>query len=71
MMTGHEVGAALGVATLTAIAGNITSQAGLMDAFPRVFTVVAVAMVALAGFAALAVPRQSGHDGGGHHHGGH
>jgi EmrB/QacA subfamily drug resistance transporter len=74
MMTGHEVGAALGVAALTAVAGNLTSQAGLVDAFPRVFTVVAIAMVALAGFAALAVPRRSAHEAGGHHgghHGGH
>jgi hypothetical protein len=61
MMTGHEVGAALGVATLTAIAGNLTTQAGLVDAFPRVFTVVAIAMVALGGFAAVAVPRQHAH----------
>lgn len=60
MMTGHEVGAALGVATLTAIAGELTTASGLVDAFPRVFTVVAAAMVALAGFAAVAVPRQSG-----------
>ena len=59
------------MATLTAIAGNLTTQAGLVDAFPRVFTVVAIAMVALAGFAALAVPRQSGHETTSSHHGGH
>ncbi len=69
MMTGHEVGAALGVASLTAIAGNLTTQAGLIEAFPRVFTVGAVAMVALAGFAALAVPRISGDHAAGAHHG--
>ncbi len=62
MMTGHEVGAALGVATLTAIAGDLTTRAGLVDAYPRVFTVVAVAMVALAVFAAVAVPRQRAFD---------
>jgi EmrB/QacA subfamily drug resistance transporter len=62
MMTGHEVGAALGVATLTAVAGDLATRAGLVDAFPRVFTVVAVAMVALAVFAALVVPRQHAHD---------
>ncbi|HJR51097.1 MAG TPA: MFS transporter, partial [Gemmatimonadales bacterium] len=61
MMTGHEVGAALGVATLTAIAGELTTRAGLVAAYPRVFTVVAVAMVALAAFAAVAVPRQHPH----------
>jgi EmrB/QacA subfamily drug resistance transporter len=62
MMTGHEVGAALGVASMTAIAGDLTTRAGLMDGFPTVFTVVAIAMVALAGFVVLAVPRQHAHD---------
>jgi MFS family permease len=62
MMTGHEVGAALGVASLAAIAGDLTTRAGLIDGFPVVFTVVAVAMVALAGFVVLAVPRQHAHD---------
>jgi hypothetical protein len=33
-----------------------------MDGFPTVFTVVAIAMVALAGFVVLAVPRQHAHD---------
>jgi EmrB/QacA subfamily drug resistance transporter len=69
MMTGHEVGAALGVASLTAIAGDLTTRAGLVDGFPTVFTVVAFAMVALAGFVALAVPRQHAH--GVHHAGMH
>jgi EmrB/QacA subfamily drug resistance transporter len=62
MMTGHEVGAALGVASLAAIAGDLTTRAGLIDGFPVVFTVVAIAMVALAGFVVLAVPRQHAHD---------
>jgi EmrB/QacA subfamily drug resistance transporter len=57
MMTGHEIGAALGVATLTAIAGDMTTRVGLLDAYPRVFTAVALAMVALAAFTAVAVPR--------------
>ena len=56
MMTGHEVGAALGVASLTAIAGDLTTRAGLIDAYPTVFTAIAVAMVALSAFAAFAVP---------------
>jgi EmrB/QacA subfamily drug resistance transporter len=60
MMTGHEVGAALGVAILTAVAGDITTSKGLLDAFPQVFTVVAIAMLALAAFAAVVVPRQQG-----------
>jgi EmrB/QacA subfamily drug resistance transporter len=72
MMTGHEVGAALGVATLSAIAGDLTTRAGLIDAYPHVFTAIAVAMVALAAFAAVAVPRQPASGGhGGHGHGGH
>jgi hypothetical protein len=73
MMTGHEVGAAFGVATLTAIAGDLTTRVGLLDAYPRVFTAVAVAMVALAAFAAIAVPRGRaggpGAQGHGHGHG--
>ena len=59
MMTGHEVGAALGVASLTAIAGDLTTRAGLVDGYPTVFTAIAIAMVALSAFAALAVPRQA------------
>jgi EmrB/QacA subfamily drug resistance transporter len=68
MMTGHEVGAALGVASLAAIAGDLTTRTGLIDGFPQVFTVVAAAMVVLAGFTALVVPRQHAHDA---HAGGH
>jgi EmrB/QacA subfamily drug resistance transporter len=67
MRTGHEVGAALGVATLTAVAGDITTRSGLVDAFPQVFLVVAGAMVALSAFAAIAVPRQHAPEGGHHH----
>jgi MFS family permease len=59
MMTGHEVGAALGVASLAAVAGDLTTRSGLIDAYPRVFLVVSIAMAVLAGFAALAVPRTS------------
>jgi MFS family permease len=72
MMTGHEVGAALGVATLTTIAGDLTTRTGLIAAYPRVFTAVAVAMVALAVFAVVAVPRRQAHaHTGGHAPGGH
>jgi hypothetical protein len=54
LMTGHEVGAALGVAVLSAIAtsaGELTSPAGAVDAVSRGFT--AAAMLALV-FAAVA-----------------
>src|SRR3954464_1912617 len=73
MMTGHEIGAALGVATLTAVAGDLTTRTELVDGFPQAFVAIAVVMVALAGFIAVAVPRtrpDAGH-GGGHGHGGH
>jgi EmrB/QacA subfamily drug resistance transporter len=69
MMTGHEVGAALGVASLTAIAGDLTTRAGLIDAYPTVFTAIAVAMVALSAFAAFAIPSVKAPAGGGHGHG--
>jgi Na+/melibiose symporter-like transporter len=70
MMTGHEVGAALGVASLTAVAGDLTTRLALLDAFPRVFTAVAVAMVVLSVFAAIAVPRRTASAAGpGHGHG--
>jgi len=72
MMTGHEVGAALGVATLTAIAGDLTTRAGLVHAYPQVFTAVAAAMVALAAFTVVAVPRgHAGASAGGNGHGMH
>jgi MFS family permease len=72
MMTGHEVGAALGVAALTAVAGDLATQAGLIHAFPRVFTAVAIAMVVVSAFAAVTVPhvKVSGATGG-HGHGLH
>jgi EmrB/QacA subfamily drug resistance transporter len=69
MMTGHEVGAALGVATLTAVTGDLTTRSGLVDGFPQAFTVIGIAMVVLAGFTALAVPRTGAGHGHGHGHG--
>jgi EmrB/QacA subfamily drug resistance transporter len=71
MMTGHEVGAALGVATLTAVAGDLTTRSGLVDGFPQAFAVIGIAMVVLAGFTALAVPRAKAEPGHGAGHGGH
>jgi EmrB/QacA subfamily drug resistance transporter len=69
MMTGHEVGAALGVASLTAVAGDLTTRSVLVDAYPTVFTAIAVAMVALSAFAVLALPKVSAPASGGHGHG--
>jgi len=38
LMTGHEIGAALGVAALTAVAGDLATSAGLVDGYARAFT---------------------------------
>jgi EmrB/QacA subfamily drug resistance transporter len=51
LMTGHEVGAALGVAVLSAIAstaGSLTSAVGAVDAASRGFTAAAIGAVGLA-----------------------
>jgi EmrB/QacA subfamily drug resistance transporter len=59
MMTGHEVGAALGVATLTAVGGDLTTRAGLIAGYPDAFAAVAVILLALLIPTAL-VPRAAG-----------
>jgi EmrB/QacA subfamily drug resistance transporter len=71
MMTGHEIGAALGVAALTAIAGNLATAAGLIDGYGRAFTATAGVLAALFVLTALAVPRgrPAAGAGGGHGHG--
>jgi len=72
MMTGHEVGAALGVAVLTAVGGDLTTQAGLVDAFGRSFQAVLVVLAALMVVTLLAVPRTAAqHPAGGGHAGMH
>lgn len=51
LMTGHEIGAALGVAVLSAIAataGDLTDAAGAVDAVTRGFTAAAVLAAAFA-----------------------
>jgi len=58
-MTGHEVGAALGVAVLSAVggtAGSLASVTGVVDGFPRGFLAAAGIAVALAAFAYLRMP---------------
>ncbi|HEU5037320.1 MAG TPA: MFS transporter, partial [Nocardioides sp.] len=47
MMTGHEIGAALGVAALTAIAGDLTTPAGIITGTHDAFLAVAVGLAAL------------------------
>jgi hypothetical protein len=59
LMTGHEVGAALGVAALAAVAGtagSFTSALGASDAFARGALATAVAAVVLAVVAAAWMP---------------
>ena len=47
LMTGHEIGAALGVAALTAVAGDLTTQAGLISGTHDAFWAVAIGLAAL------------------------
>lgn len=68
MMTGHEVGAALGVATLTAVGGDLTTRAGLVAGHPDAFLAVAVILLALLVPTAL-VPRRFQPTQGDHGHG--
>lgn len=59
LMTGHEVGAALGLAVQSAIAttgGDLTSTAGAVDAVSRGFTAAAVIVVAFAAIACWRLP---------------
>ncbi len=60
LMTGHEVGAALGVAVLSVIAstaGSLTSASGIVSAYSRGFTGAAVIAVAIGAIAFLRMPR--------------
>lgn len=70
LMTGHEVGAALGVAVLSTVAsaaGVLTTAAGAADAFGRGAVAAAVIAGALAVFAFARMPSTAG-GGGGHMH---
>jgi EmrB/QacA subfamily drug resistance transporter len=73
MMTGHEIGAALGVAALGAVAGDLATSAGLIDGYGRAFAVTAGVLGALFVLTALAVPGGKAATGtpvhGGHGHG--
>ncbi len=66
LMTGHEVGAALGVAVLSAVAataGSLTSPAGVVAGFCRGFIAVALAAALLAVFAFVRMPSAPATDG--------
>jgi MFS family permease len=59
LMTGHEVGAALGVAILSAVAssaGSLATATGVVNAFPRGLIATAGIAAALAVFAYLRMP---------------
>jgi hypothetical protein len=47
LMTGHEIGAALGVAALTAIGGDLTTRAGLVGGSQDAFLAVGIGLAAL------------------------
>jgi EmrB/QacA subfamily drug resistance transporter len=68
MMTGHEVGAAIGVAMVTAVGGDLTTRAGLVAGYPDACLAVAAVLVALLVPTAL-VPRHAATAHG--HHGMH
>ncbi|GAA4716354.1 MFS transporter [Pedococcus ginsenosidimutans] len=70
LMTGHEVGAALGVAVLSAVAstaGSLTSATGVVDGFDRGFLAAAVIALVLAVFAYLRMPATRVEGGAGMH----
>jgi hypothetical protein len=56
LMTGHEIGAALGVAALTAVAGDLATSAGLIEGYGRAFAATAAVLGALFVLTLLAVP---------------
>jgi EmrB/QacA subfamily drug resistance transporter len=70
LMTGHEVGAALGVAVLSAVAtsaGSLTTAAGAADGFSRGFLAAAVLAVAVAVVAFTRMPATRAAAGAGVH----
>ncbi len=71
LMTGHEIGAALGVAVLSAIAstaGSLTTSTGAPDAFSRGMLGAAVMGIVVAVFALIRMPSSKAAAGGGHLH---
>jgi hypothetical protein len=71
LMTGHEIGAALGVAVLSAVAttaGSLATPDGAADAFSRGFIGAAVIGGVFAIFALVRMPKALAAGGGGHVH---
>ena len=70
LMTGHEVGAALGVAVLSAVAstaGSLTTLEGVVAGFSRGFIAAAVIAVLVAAIAYLRMPSTRAEAGAGMH----
>jgi hypothetical protein len=71
LMTGHEIGAALGVAILSAVAstaGTLTTANGAAEAYSRGLIGAAVISAAVAAFALLRMPATKAPAGGGQMH---
>jgi EmrB/QacA subfamily drug resistance transporter len=71
LMTGHEIGAALGVAVLSAVAssaGSLATASGVADAFSAGFIGAAVMSAVFAAFALLRMPATRVTGLGGHMH---
>ncbi len=71
LMTGHEIGAALGVAVLSAVAstaGSLTNASGAAEAFSRGFIGAAAMGALVAVFAFLRMSTRVAVGGGGHMH---
>ncbi len=74
LMTGHEVGAALGVAVLSVIAssaGSLTNSSGIASGYSRGFMGAAVIAIAIAVIAFTRMPRTTVAAGAGGMHGHH
>jgi hypothetical protein len=71
LMTGHEIGAALGVAVLSAVAstaGSLTTTAGAADAYSRGFIGAAAMAAIVAVYALIRMPATRTAGSGGHMH---
>jgi hypothetical protein len=71
LMTGHEIGAALGVAILSAVAstaGSLTTSAGAAEGFSRGFIGAAVMGTLFAAYAVARMSNTKAADGGGNMH---
>jgi EmrB/QacA subfamily drug resistance transporter len=71
LMTGHEIGAALGVAVLSAVAstaGSLTTPAGAADAYSRGFIGAAAMAAIVAVYALIRMPATRAAGSGGHMH---